>query len=383
MLHSRGDPRKRICLFIALLFLITAINVFTTPTNTTPIIAELHYGAGATRSMTTLDDGTILGGRSLGHKIEVWSSNNQGQTWARIGTVVNGPATEYGDVMFYAIPGTGKIFCAFREKNANNCFSVVVYRSDNNGIDWDYDSTVIADQKEFVGAPWLFFTDNGDLQCYYDSEPMAANNGNPGSQWIAMQSKNGITGDWNKHGLIAASKDSDPGKLVRDGMATVVNLGRNRIMVVTEGVEDDPSGGHYANVIRSIQSYDGGLTWDYEGRQIVYQSFIDDNSGRRYNAYCPMAIRAGGNSVGITFCTDEDFGGTPDFSHAAVTIRRSHIKYIQTTKNFQSWGSPSIIWDGGSSSYAPGMIKSAPDGILVTIDHFAGNQRFYKIYLGN
>ena len=40
-------------------------------------------------------------------------------------------------------------------------------------------------------------------------------------------------------------------------MHTVIDLGNNRIMVVTEGVEDNPSGGKYANVVRAIQSFNG------------------------------------------------------------------------------------------------------------------------------
>ena len=41
-------------------------------------------------------------------------------------------------------------------------------------------------------------------------------------------------------------------------MASVVDLGNNRIMVVTEGIEDNKSGGVYSNVVRAIQSNDGG-----------------------------------------------------------------------------------------------------------------------------
>ena len=97
--------------------------------------------------------------------------------------------------MFLAIPQTTKVFCAFREQNWDNQFSVTVCRSDNNGFDWVFDSQVIAGQTLFVGAPWLFLAQNGDLQCYYDSEPLASNYGSYGSQWIAMQGRNGITGD--------------------------------------------------------------------------------------------------------------------------------------------------------------------------------------------
>ena len=329
--------------------------------------------------MTTRRDGAIIGGRSTGHSIEVWSSTDKGNTWSRIGTVADNSSVNFGDVMFLAVPDTDTVYCAFREKNSDSQYSVVVCRSDNGGYDWVYDSTVISGCTQFVGAPWLFIAQNGDMQCYYDSEPLATQNGVSGAQWIAMQGRNKLTGEWNKYGVVAASRDVNASKFIRDGMASVVDLGNNRIMVVTEGIEDSRSGGVYSNVVRAIQSYDGGYTWNYAGRKIVYQSGTDSVSGRRYNAYCPMAIRVGNGPVGVVFCTDEDFKGTPDASSEAVTKRRTHIKYIRTLENFESWGEVIPVWTDGSSAYAPGMIETAPNEVLVSIDHFSGNQRFSKL----
>ena len=149
-------------------------------------------------------------------------------------------------------------------------------------------------------------------------------------------------------------------------------------MVVTEGVEDNPSGGKYANVVRAIQSFDGGKTWDYYGRRIVYQSSIHSSSQRRYNAYCPMGIRIGGGPVGVVFCTDEDFGGIPDNSDENVMQRRAHIKFIRTLNNFETWGDLKSFWTGGRQAYAPGMIETKFNEVLVSIDHFSGNQRFLR-----
>ena len=338
-------------------------------------ITELYYGSAPIRSMTILSDGVILGGRSSGHTIEVWVTSNKGMSWSLRGTVANNVEINYGDIMMLAIPNTNKVFCAFREQNSAGQFSVTICRSDNNGFDWVYDSTIIGGQSLFVGAPWLFLANNGDLQCYYDSEPLASYSGAIGSQWIAMQGRNGLTGDWTKYGIVEASRDSDTSKLCRDGMASVIDLGSNRIMVVTEGVEDSPFGGAYANVVRAIQSFDGGKTWDYGGRRIAYQSFLDGNTQRRYNAYSPMGIRIGGGPVGIVFCTDEDFGGTSDPSDRDVTQRRTHIKFIRTLDNFETWGDKKSFWTGGNQAYAPGMLEESWNEVMVSIDHFNGNQR--------
>lgn len=41
--------------------------------------------------MTLLNDGKVLGGRSSGHEIEVWTSTNHGLNCTRTGTVANNP----------------------------------------------------------------------------------------------------------------------------------------------------------------------------------------------------------------------------------------------------------------------------------------------------
>jgi len=343
-------------------------------------IEQIYYGSGAIRSMTVRGDGVVVGGRSSGHEIEVWGSSDKGASWSRIGTVANNNSIDFGDVCFLAVPGTNIVYCAFREYNSAQQYAITVCRSDDGGYNWTYDSTVIAGCTQFVGAPWLFIAQNGDMQCYYDSEPLATQNGMSGSQWIAMQGRNGRLGNWDKYGVVAASRDANAYKFVRDGMASAVDLGNNRIMLVTEGIEDNPSGGQYANVVRAIQSFDGGYTWDYSGRQIVYQCGIYSGSGRRYNAYCPVATRVGNGPVGVVFCTDEDFGGTPDNSWADVLTRRSHIKYIRTLQNFETWGDKQSIWTAGSQAYAPGIIETAFNELLITVDHFYGNQSFHRMY---
>ncbi len=131
--------KKYLCLiFVVTLLLISGSATYAN----TP--EELYYGSGAIRSMSMKDDGTVIGGRSSGHTIEVWTSSNRGESWTKIGTVASNDNINYGDVMFMAVSGTDKVYCAFREKNAEGKYSVVVCRSDNGGYNWVYDSTVIS-----------------------------------------------------------------------------------------------------------------------------------------------------------------------------------------------------------------------------------------------
>ena len=339
-------------------------------------INQIFKGAGPIRSMTKVSNGRIIGGKIKGHVIEVWATTNNGSKWSRIGTIASNSAIKYGDIMLLALPKVPIVFCAFREENLSHKFKITICRSNNGGVNWIYDSTVINWQNSFVGAPWLFIAQNGDMQCYYDSEPLASNNGSPRNQWIAMQGRNGIEGEWNKYNIVTVSRDINKKKVCRDGMPSVIDLGNNRIMVVTEGVDDQRNGGMRANVIRVIQSFNGGKTWDYNGRRIIYQSKIDTKSNKRFNSYCPMGIRIGNSSVGVVFCTDEDFD-YPSASNAPVGKRNSHIKFIRSLDNFETWGDLKQFWSDGRKAYAPGMIEAKLNEILVSIDNL-GVQTFLR-----
>ena len=87
-----------------------------------------------------------------------------------------------------------------------------------------------------------------------------------------------------------------------------------------------------------------------------------------------MGIRIVGGPVGVVFCADEDFGGTPDESSEDVTRRRTHVKFIRTLENFETCGDSKLFWGNGNKAYAPGMYEISWNEVMVSIDHF-GNQR--------
>jgi len=333
-------------------------------------------GGAPIRSIVRRSDGLLLGGASTGHGITVWASRDNGASWSVHGSVASNPSVEFGDVTMRAIPGTRTVFCAFRELSGGQ-WRVTVTRSDNDGDSWVYDSTVVGPTPRFVGAPFLFQRANGDLQIYYDSELLAAQRGYSGHQWIAMQGRRGTTGAWTAYGTVAVSWDKRAGALNREGMATVVQLGGDRLMAVVEGVEPFATGGAHANVIYAVQSLDGGKTWDDSLRRTVYQPPLHAASGRRYNAYVPSAIRVGNGPVGVAFCTDEDKGGTPDASSAPVDQRHCHVGYVSTTTNFETWSGTSPVWTATSRNYTPGLFERALNDVIVVIDGL-GTQRVLR-----
>lgn len=241
------------------------------------------------RSIVRRADGKLLGPVSTGSTIEVWASADEGVTWSSHGSVASNAGVVFGDPTMLRIRGTSTIFCAFRE-HANGQWRVTVTRSDNDGDSWVFDSTVAGPVAPFVGAPFLFQRENGDLQIYYDSELLASESGSPGQQFIAMQGRRGTSGAWDAYGIVTASRALEPKSISRDGMPTVVQLGGDRLLLVTEGVEPFPTGGTVANELHAIESWDGGRTWDASLRRTIYRARVDGVSGRRYNAYAPFAI---------------------------------------------------------------------------------------------
>lgn len=312
----------------------------------------------------TISNGRLIGGR-VGSGIEVWASTNNGVNWNQISTVTSG--SNYGDVCIASDGGT-LAYCAFRQLIGSN-WSVVVCRSTDGGNSWAYDSTVAAPTNgRFVGAPALWFSRDGNIQCYYDSEDAAAAAGHAGSQWIAMAAKPkfGYGQAWTTYSGVA-SRPSDANTFARDGMSSVVNLGGSDMILVCEGV--DPANTS-RNALYSVMSHDNGHTWDFTSRQKIWSPV---KNGVEFNAYCPMAIRVGGGPVGVAFCTDDDFA-SPSSSSAAPNTRLAHAKYITTLSTFQTWGNLATIDAGTNTMYCPGLYEKASNSLLCTIDFFNGRQ---------
>merc|ERR1719401_3145357 len=100
----------------------------------------------------------------------------------------------------------------------------------------------------------------------------------------------------------------------------------------------------------------------------IYEGKLDEITGKRFNAFCPWAIRVGYGPVWVAFLTDEDFLSPPDWSNEPVTNRRSSVKYIQTTSSFQTWSDALVISDGSTKNYKPGLFERKLNTVLCTVD---------------
>ncbi|RYZ73957.1 MAG: exo-alpha-sialidase [Proteobacteria bacterium] len=331
-------------------------------------------GPGPIRSIVRRGDGKLLGPVASAQSIQLWRSSDEGAKWTFRGSITFDPTVEFGDPMMLALPNGKTIFCAYRE-HKNGLWQIKVSRSDDGGDSWVLDSRVVGPVEPFVGAPFLLLASNGDLQIYYDSELLAKEQGAPGHQWIAMQGRHGTSGAWDAYGVVVASRIPAQGALSREGMATVVSLGEDRLLLVTEGVQPFAEGQGFANEIHAVESMDGGRTWDQSLRRTVYRARLDTKTGRRYNAYVPFALQIGDGPVVVAFCTDENNSGAPDSPSADVRTRHCNVKYVQTTTDFETWSEPSPIWTGSDRNYTPGLFERSANDVIVTIDQLGSGMR--------
>ncbi len=356
------------------------------------------YRSAPIRNMIRLPGGKLLGTRPAGSVIQLWQSTNNGIDWSAMTDIAASSTVEYGDSTLFAL-ASGELLSAFRERHPTLGWSVRLSRSVDGGASWKFAGTIHEWNQEFVGAPQFIQLGSGDLQVYYDSEVLAAG----GSQYIGVKtgSFDAGTGFWTWTNERRVNSRPANGSGVRDGLASVVNLGPDvdgvgdRLMVVTEGVGTRNGQGY--NLIRAFQVQNGGATqadWDnLLDSRVIYQSAQLDPNNHRYNAYAPYALRVANGPVVVAFSTDEfqdQLAAPADQAFTPPPQRHSEIKFIQTTTSFESWSAPTTLWGidhpeftGGTNAgdifnYEIGLIELAPNDVLATLDLFNGRQIVFR-----
>ena len=329
----------------------------------------INPGTEAPVRFVAKSGGRLIGGRvgSRPNLVETLVSTDDGATWTRNATVATAPPRVICGDVCVAGDGGSLVYCAFRQQLGSR-WEVTVCRSTDSGNSWAFDSVVAASfNGQFVGATCLFFARDGDLQCYYDSEPAATAAGHPGQSYVALVSKGKLAFGAAWSHLRVACRPADERTFARHGMATVVPLGGSELILVCEGV--DPTNTR-RNCLYSIFSHDDGKTWDLASRRVICRPMI---GVVQFNAYCPQAIRVGDGPVGVTYCTDDDFPA-PSLDSAPVNRRNAHIKYIRTLGTFLDWSPPELVDGGERIMYAPGLYEVSKNVLIAIIDHVGTRQ---------
>lgn len=288
-------------------------------------------------------------------------SGDGGKTWREIGTVATDPSprADLGDGNAVRLKD-GRLWSTYRRNHHGSSpdYAIEVAESRDGGKTWTKQATVDSSKPEGPGpsrglwAPFLFVTAKGEAQCYYDDERMPFERGSPGHQWIAMRAWRG--GRWSDP-VVAAR---EPSGLSRDGMASVVELGKGRLLLAVEAVRaDEPHSG----LLRAFRSDDGGRTWSLP-------STLYAPRDARFHAFAPSMVRLKDRIVCL-FGTNEDRSDSPRSGTPANRMMLD-IKSVESRDEGRTWSPPSLVYGGTHRNYLPSVVALSKQRLLCTFLDF-------------
>ncbi len=146
---------------------------------------------------------------------------------------------------------------------------------------------------------------------------------------------------------------------MRDGMCSVVEVSKNKLLCAFETVHVAPP---HRGPPMSVTSDDGGKTWSWSKaeRRVLYQPRDAD-----FNALASWMIMLSDGRLLCVFTTDED-RKKPGVASTAVLSQ--DVKYIISRDKGRTWSKPALI-DAYYPCYFPGVCEllhaRQPSTILV------------------
>lgn len=327
--------------------------------------------AEGAKGAVALRDGSVLAARSEPHDggmaIVCFRSADEGRTWARLGIVARAaaPDADLGDGCFLE-RRDGTLLHSYRDNRVHGAgavaptYAIRVARSADGGRTWQPHSTVVEARPVGPGpsrglwSSFLLETRDGALQCVYDDEVTPHAEGFPGHQWLRMRTWDPRDRSWVRP--VTVSRAHRPEHLSRDGMASVVELERGRLLCVFESVQTFPP---HAGVLRWVESQDGGRTWSWERaeRGVVYEP-----RDRRWMALAPWTARLPSGTLACVFVTDED-RATPDRPGTPPPDLHMDAKLVASRDGGRTWTAPVAIYDATHRAYMPGIVPLRGCGV--------------------
>lgn len=313
------------------------------------------------------------------------SSTDGGTNWHHRSTIVSAPCgTDIGDGHLLQ-RRNGDLLFSYRhnasapQKIVN--YSIRVSISHDNGTNWEPHSVVAESQINREQEPnalrglwssFLFETDAGELQCYFDDEDAPHRAGAMRHQWVSMKTWNPSLRTWTN--TVTVSRTTNTTELCRDGMPSVVRLSSGRLLAVFEAVHVQPP---HASCIRSAFSDDGGRTWSWQHGE---RPFVFDSPRKNALAVSPWVTKAGDTLICV-FATDED-RDLPSVSGTHPRDFRMDIKRVLSSDGGRTWSRANAVFDKTHRCYAPGILALRDKSLLVTFmdyskwDHVACKATF-------
>lgn len=328
------------------------------------------------RGLTALRDGRLIlpGWQDdpEGRLLVCFSSKDQGASWQKLGVIAQDPdpKTDLGDGNFADL-GKGRLIAVYRRNHAYRvppAYRIESAESQDGGKTWGSPSLVAEstppDKSPSRGlwAPFVFVTDRGVIHCYYDDEATPYDRGFRGHQWVTMKAWSREKRAWVQPVTVARAKDQRT--LSRDGMPSVIQAGKGRLICAFESVQADRP---HAGCLRIVTSDDNGLTWSWPqfDRDILYQP-----KDRRFHAFSPALVRVGDKALALAFATNED-RPEPGISGTPARELNLDIKMILSRDGGRSWSKEvELIHTGRGQNYLPGLACLGQEGKTVLVATF-------------
>lgn len=299
-------------------------------------------------------------------RIVCMRSDDLGKTWNRLGTIAedDDPKADIGDGNLL-VRRNGHLLYAFRQNHHQvPDYAIRLSESIDKGKTWKLHSTLFESEPVGPGpsrglwAPYVFENAKGELQCYYDDEKTPFDQGFPGHQWLQMRRFNKLTKAWEAP--ITVSRAYNTKHLSRDGMATVVSLGKGKLICAYESVQTEPP---HAGVIRYVTSDDDGKTWSWtkREREVLFQPAKKD-----FMALAPCLIRLSEKNLACIFVTDED-RETPDKAGTPPHLLHMDVKMVLSRDGGMTWDKKATIVYGDSHrAYLPWLAPISKDRFIAS-----------------
>jgi hypothetical protein len=298
-----------------------------------------------------------------------WKSDDVGVTWKKVGSILVDPVpnADLGDGNLVRL-ANGHLLAVYRRNHTRGDFQVSpeygihVAESADNGKSWRLHSMVVQHRIVRVSAsrgywaPFLFITQTGHLQCYYDDEFTPYQMGFHGHQWVEMKTFDPATELWADE--VTVSRAPNPKELSRDGMATVVEPRSGHLVCALESVSTTAP---IVGDIRQVDSDDGGRTWSWQSgrRPAIYQA------NGAFHSFSPWLTQGPGKDIYCLFANDEDNGPSQP---AGTPAHRLHldIKLLVSRDQGASWSQLALLYHGTGHNYLPSAALFNKHELLVS-----------------
>jgi hypothetical protein len=278
---------------------------------------------GPKGSLALADGRILVPGRAdrSDSRLVCFESSDEGKSWIQLGTIALDPLpnADVGDGNIVR-DRKGTLYAAYRHnrhgrdiKTPN--YSVKVSVSEDGGRNWNAHSTVTTSNpsegpSRGLWAPFLFVRNDGAIQCYYDDEDTPFRRGFSGHQWVMMKTLDPKRKGWGE--AVTVSRAHDRTRLSRDGMPSVLQVGRTRLLCAFESVQTKPP---HAGLVRTVTSEDGGKTWSWlrREREVLYEP-----KNTRYHAFAPSLTKLPNGELLALIATNEDRPEARDLRNSAA-----------------------------------------------------------------